>query len=357
MSRQFSVIIAAYNAEATLARAVNSALEQPETAEVIVVDDASIDGTCDHVHKLSSHDPRVRLLRLDVNGGPARARNRGIDAARSPWIALLDADDFFLPDRLSRFARLAEHDFAADDIAFVSAEKADMVDPALFDVADQATPLTTASFATGNMSGRHKRGEMGFLKPVMSRAFLERHQLRYDESMRLGEDVDLYLRALLAGARFLLLRQVGYCAVVRPTSLSAAHGAADLAALHDALVRNAKRAAEGSTDRTAILTLAAQVRQRRDHRLFLDRKAVAGLLAALRFAFSTRGRAGPIVRDVLRDKLRLGPAHVIGRDADFRTLLTGHDINLTSSSGGSVAGSESTSSGRSSTVTRSVSGK
>jgi succinoglycan biosynthesis protein ExoU len=119
----------------------------------------------------------------------------------------------------------------------------------------------------------------------------------------------------------MLLRRVGYCAIVRSTSLSAAHEAADLASLHDALMRCAARAAEGSKERGAILNLAGQVRRRRDHRQFLERKAAAGFPAALRFAFSERGRARLIARDVLRDKMRLGPSDAIGDDAGFRTLL------------------------------------
>lgn len=357
MHPSFSIIIAVYNGEATLARAVTSALRQPQTAEVIVVDDASTDGTRDLVAKLAADDPRVCLIVLDTNGGPARARNRGIDAAHSPWIALLDADDFFLPDRLSRLAHLPDHDMAADDITFVSDDQADRLDPHIFDVPAKATPLNTAGFAIGNITGRRRRGEMGFLKPVMSRAFLDRHGLRYDETLRLGEDVDLYLRALLAGARFMLLPRVGYAAIVRSSSLSAAHGAADLAALHDALMRSAQSAPEGAPARSAISTLAAQVRQRRDHRLFLDHKAAGGFLAALRFAFSGRGRAGPIARDILRDKLQLRQADVIPRDVGFRTLLGNQGAGVTASSGGNTAASGSTSPGKRSTAIRRAAGK
>ena len=72
---------------------------------------------------------------------------------------------------------------------------------------------------------------MGFLKPLMRRAFLESHALAYDEAMRLGEDYDLYARALSLGARMRLIPWTGYVSVMRGNSLSLNHGRRELAAL------------------------------------------------------------------------------------------------------------------------------
>src|ERR1700739_2911130 len=91
---QASVIMPAYNAENTLQQAVNSAMEQTGVClEVLVIDDASTDGTAAAAEALTARDPRVRLLRQPVNRGPAAARNRGLAAALGTWVALLDADD------------------------------------------------------------------------------------------------------------------------------------------------------------------------------------------------------------------------------------------------------------------------
>lgn len=68
--------------------------------EVIVIDDGSRDGTAESVMALG--DPRIRVLRLEHSGGPAKARNAGIGAARGGWIAFLDDDDLWAPTKLRR---------------------------------------------------------------------------------------------------------------------------------------------------------------------------------------------------------------------------------------------------------------
>lgn len=95
-----SVVIPAYNAERYLAEAVESVLRQTfRRLECIVVDDASTDGTARIAQ--SFHDDRVRYLRVE-HGGVARARNAGMKVARGEWVALLDSDDVWLPDKLER---------------------------------------------------------------------------------------------------------------------------------------------------------------------------------------------------------------------------------------------------------------
>jgi glycosyltransferase involved in cell wall biosynthesis len=92
---RFSVVIAAFEAERTVASAVNSALAQTRTdLEVIVVDDGSSDRTAAVVGQITDH--RVQLLR-QANAGPSAARNVGISATRGDYVAFLDSDDLWLP--------------------------------------------------------------------------------------------------------------------------------------------------------------------------------------------------------------------------------------------------------------------
>ncbi|GAB4354640.1 MAG: hypothetical protein Fur0042_23700 [Cyanophyceae cyanobacterium] len=99
-----SVIIPAYNAAATIAATVASALGQTYgDLEVIVVDDGSTDGTAAIVSDLGA-DPRLRLLRYP-NGGQAIARNRGIAAAVGELITFLDADDQWTPEKVAEQVR------------------------------------------------------------------------------------------------------------------------------------------------------------------------------------------------------------------------------------------------------------
>lgn len=99
-----SVIIPVYNAERFIETAVRSALEQPETAEVLVIEDGSTDRSLQVCERLAREDDRVRLLRHPggENRGEAASRNVGVRAARCELVAFLDADDFFLRGRFER---------------------------------------------------------------------------------------------------------------------------------------------------------------------------------------------------------------------------------------------------------------
>jgi len=94
-----SVIIPAYNASATLVEAVESALSQTVAdLEVIVVDDGSVEPAAHALRELN--DPRLRVIRTDVNRGVAAARNTALEASCAPVLAQLDADDLWRPDHL-----------------------------------------------------------------------------------------------------------------------------------------------------------------------------------------------------------------------------------------------------------------
>jgi glycosyltransferase involved in cell wall biosynthesis len=97
MTGTVSAIIPAYNAGKYVARAIESCLAQTHPPiEVIVVDDGSSDDTADVISRYA--DP-VRLIR-QANAGPAAARNHGARVATGDWLGLLDADDYWFPDKL-----------------------------------------------------------------------------------------------------------------------------------------------------------------------------------------------------------------------------------------------------------------
>ncbi len=98
MTPEVSVIIPTYNRRAMVREAVASVLAQREANfELIVVDDGSSDGTSG----ILAHIDDVILERIE-HGGPAAARNRGVELARAPLIAFLDSDDLWAPDKLHR---------------------------------------------------------------------------------------------------------------------------------------------------------------------------------------------------------------------------------------------------------------
>ncbi len=93
-----SVIIPSYNRAHLLNRALDSVLAQSRTAdEIILIDDGSTDETA---KLMQANYPQVRYLH-QKNSGVSAARNRGIQAAKGEWIALLDSDDEWLPDKLA----------------------------------------------------------------------------------------------------------------------------------------------------------------------------------------------------------------------------------------------------------------
>jgi glycosyltransferase involved in cell wall biosynthesis len=95
-----SVVLPTHNRAGLLPRAIASVLAQTDVAfELIVVDDASGDGTAKYLATLS--DPSVRVLTAQTNLGPSGARNRGLEAARAPAVAFLDSDDCYRPRRLA----------------------------------------------------------------------------------------------------------------------------------------------------------------------------------------------------------------------------------------------------------------
>lgn len=110
MTPRFSVVIPAFNAAATLARAIESVRAQSWSAhEIIVVDDGSTDATAE----IAAGFDGVRLIR-QKNSGVSVARNAGAAAASGDWLAFLDADDWYAPDRIKLHAEWIAEDTTLD---------------------------------------------------------------------------------------------------------------------------------------------------------------------------------------------------------------------------------------------------
>ncbi|HEY6882284.1 MAG TPA: glycosyltransferase family A protein [Polyangiales bacterium] len=116
--RLVSIIIPAFNARATVREAVESALNQTyRQIEVIVIDDASTDGTLDVISDLALRDSRLRLIRQERNAGAPASRNRAIWASRGEYLAFLDADDVWHPEKLA--LQVAKMDASGPEVGVV----------------------------------------------------------------------------------------------------------------------------------------------------------------------------------------------------------------------------------------------
>ena len=215
-----SVLIAAFNAEAFIHRAIESALSQEGVeVEVVVIDDASTDDTAKVVGEISDRDARVRLIRLQQNGGPSVARNRGIEEASGEWIAVLDADDAYRPDRLRQLVHVGTNNDAqivADNFVYYDPGEDRDSEPAL-----RLTPAIQLLDLETFIRGARPYGQdadFGLLKPIFRRSFLMSSGLRYPLSIRHGEDFELLLFCLKAGARYVLARDGAYYRYTARTS-------------------------------------------------------------------------------------------------------------------------------------------
>lgn len=209
-----SVVIPAYNVERYVAAAVESALAQTyEPVEVIVVNDGSTDGTAG---ALAPFTDRIVYIE-QANSGVARARNRALSSASGEYVALLDADDLWVPDRLSLCIEAIERNpdelFVTTDAFLIAGEEpttkryyGDLVDESFPDHVDQLDALA--------------RGNFVFISVVARRSLFERAG-PFDDRFPPSEDYDMWIRFALAGARAELIREplAGYR--VRPDSASA----------------------------------------------------------------------------------------------------------------------------------------
>jgi succinoglycan biosynthesis protein ExoO len=203
-----SVIIPSFNSASTIKRAVNSVLEQTfQDFEIIIVDDASTDGSEQQILRDYGADARIRVELLSENRGPSTARNRGIDLANGTWIALLDADDAWMPSRLETLiGAAADSDLIADNILAYDASSRLVTGPCFVPFGRQE--LLLEDLLAGRIGSQ--RLEVGWLKPLMRVNFLRGHNLAYNTSLRFGEDYLLYCEALCLGARFRLVQYLGY---------------------------------------------------------------------------------------------------------------------------------------------------
>lgn len=105
-----SVIIPVYNSSDTVSLAIDSVLQQNVSLELLVIDDGSKDNI-DTVMDLYREDDRVRFIKNAYNMGVSATRNRGVQEAKGEFVAFLDADDYWMPNKLEKqLAVMKQHD-------------------------------------------------------------------------------------------------------------------------------------------------------------------------------------------------------------------------------------------------------
>ncbi|MFM6290642.1 MAG: glycosyltransferase family 2 protein [Microcystaceae cyanobacterium] len=195
----FSVIIPAYNIENYVAQALNSVLAQTfQDFEIILVDDGSFDHTISIIRQFT--DPRVKLIQQE-NRGASSARNHGIRQSQGQYIAFLDGDDYWLPEKLERQLQHLES-FPEVGVSFCRAAFIDDSGVPLGTYQmPQLTDLDAPAFLRSNAIGCGST-------PIIRRQVLEAIQFQdnlhgelevcyFDEHLQRSEDLELWLRILL----------------------------------------------------------------------------------------------------------------------------------------------------------------
>ncbi|HKH64919.1 MAG TPA: glycosyltransferase [Solirubrobacterales bacterium] len=205
----FAIVITAYQAAETIAAAVRSALKQEHPAQqVIVVDDGSTD---DLTGALEPFRGEIELIQQENRGGSA-ARNRGLEAVETEFMAVLDADDAYHPRRLLVIAEAARRrpdlDIVTTDARLIVDGNPDgkLSDGSPFAIEQQRRAIFERSFPGGWPALRKER-----LQAIGG----------FDEKMRIAYDWDCWLRLILSGSSAGMVDAPYYDYVLRSDSLSA----------------------------------------------------------------------------------------------------------------------------------------
>ncbi|MEB3180092.1 MAG: glycosyltransferase family 2 protein [Nostocaceae cyanobacterium] len=214
MAPVVSLIMTAYNTEAYVGKAIESALGQTcKNIELIVVDNGSTDATGEILN--SFNDERLKVLVNEKNQGVGPALNRALREAKGKWVGILDSDDWMAPERLERMVQVAEAEGAeiiADDVYLIrdgeqspwstlirqsgeTIERFVEIDPVYF--------VETDVYGTRCL-------HLGLTKPLAKREFLLQHGIEYDETLRVILDFWFDMECLLRGAKFVLIPEPYY---------------------------------------------------------------------------------------------------------------------------------------------------
>jgi succinoglycan biosynthesis protein ExoO len=214
-----SVITPAYKAARYIGQAIESVQAQTLTDwEMIIVDDASPDETAEVVKRYLD-DPRIKLIRSERNRGECGARNLALEAARGEWVAPLDADDWFAPQRLERLWQFAQEKGAilVADLLLRIDDNGQTYGVAFSDIL--RPPKTPTRYSVRDYLREHIS-----IQPFFLRQHALNHNLRYPEGIVLGGDYIFQTQLLLKGAELWILPEPSYYYRIHPNSMLSAVG-------------------------------------------------------------------------------------------------------------------------------------
>lgn len=197
-----SVIIPVFNASPFIRTAVESALANPEVKEIILVEDGSPDNSMDVCESLSNEYSIVKLFHHHdrSNKGAGASRNLGIIKATQEYISFLDADDFMTPIRFEKENKIFESHPNADgvygalgtkyydEIGASAWEKRGLKEHSLTTINKEIEPSELFDFLIGIRNDKSYSGYFSLITLTIKREKLIKHQLFFDETLRLHQD-------------------------------------------------------------------------------------------------------------------------------------------------------------------------
>jgi hypothetical protein len=179
------VIIPVYNRKGLVREAVESAFHAAPglSLQIIIVDDASTDGTWDSIRAYD--DPRIRCLRMESNGGQSAARNKGLDVARGTYVKFLDSDDVLTPGHLSSEVRALEDTGAEIAVSGWCSE----------------SDTSTTTYAPPVFGEIIDDVLAGLAVPTSAALYARRPDWRWDPALRKLDDWDFFCQAALGANR------------------------------------------------------------------------------------------------------------------------------------------------------------
>lgn len=216
-----SVIMPVYNRERYLSQAIESVLNQTYgDFELIIVDDGSTDNSQAIIKEYAGKDKRIRYAFHEKNRGVSAARNTALAMAQGEWIALIDSDDAWHPERLEKLLKIVQEGvFVADDLLFC------------FDRDGELIPWKKQLASFGIRSCKDRVLEMDFasflrkgcpgLQPIFSRSVVATYGLQFTEGCQFTGDFEFWCHLFRVGLKLRILLEPLYFLRLTPHSLTA----------------------------------------------------------------------------------------------------------------------------------------
>ena len=234
---RLSVIIPLYNVERYVSRLLNTLIRESHAEfEVVIVDDASTDGSVSVVQSLIGADPRFRLITNPVNSGVSVARNHGLAMATGDYVWFVDADDDIEPGSLQKIQETLGAALEHDALTVIG-ERFKSTKDGLVRTGEMSTFCAEDGCRSGRemlrlliRQNRNLQGNPWLL--VVRREFLHQSGIRQAEGLSMGEDILWSMQVLLRSRKVLATSLRPYRYIVRPQSASTSLSGRTLLAIY-----------------------------------------------------------------------------------------------------------------------------